>query len=326
VGGRLPGRALRFPLERAARRWGFTLVAEPVTALDAVARRVSTPARTLEFDAVIVAPGSQTTFYGNAALASRFLTLDDVPQAEALHTAAREGRWRHAVVAGGGYTGVELAANLHRLFRRLGRDTRVVVVEKNAAPLSALPAAFQQYAHASFDRLGIEVRTSRTVAAADERTVRLDDGQEFADALAVWAAGVVTPDFVRALPFEKTPQGRLRVRPTLQFAPGCYAAGDAAAFEHRGRPLRMAVQFAIFQGRAAARNALRELAGQPLREWRPVDMGYVVPMANGRGCGVVLGLPVYGALPVLLHYLVSAYRAVGARNRLAVLRALLSRT
>jgi NADH dehydrogenase FAD-containing subunit len=121
---------------------------------------------------------------------------------------------------------------------------------------------------------------------------------------------------------EKTPQGRLRVDRFLQAAPGVFAAGDCASVRRGEGELRMSVQFALSGGTAAARNALLRLAGRPMEEYRPADPGYVIPLANGRACGRVLGMNARGRLPILLHMAMGVYRTPDARQAFRLLAAL----
>jgi len=87
----------------------------------------------------------------------------------------------------------------------------------------------------------------------------------------------------------------------------------------------MAVQFSLAGGAHAAQNVLRSLRGRPLRHFSPPDMGYVVPLADGSGAGVVLGREFFGRLPSVLHYGMCALRSWGWRNRFGVLLDLMRR-
>ena len=61
-----------------------------------------------------------------------------------------------------------------------------------------------------------------------------------------------------------------------------------------------------------------------MRPYRPVDLGYVVPMAGGRSCGRILGSGSFGRLPTFLHYFMSVVRSDGPANRAGVLSDLLA--
>ena len=93
-----------------------------------------------------------------------------------------------------------------------------------------------------------------------------------------------------------------------------------AAFFTGDRPLRMSVQFAISEGELAAGNILRLARGRPGRAYRPFDPGYIVPMANNRSCGELLGATVTGRLPTFLHYLMCACRMPGPAKKIGLFR------
>ncbi|NLI76526.1 MAG: hypothetical protein GX442_08800 [Candidatus Riflebacteria bacterium] len=120
-----------------------------------------------------------------------------------------------------------------------------------------------------------------------------------------------------------TPAGRVRVAATLEAAPGVFVAGDAAGVALPGGFVRMGVQAALTQGWHAAGNLLRGLRGEPLQPYRWLDPGWVVPLANRRGAGFILGLPLFGRLPAFLHYAMSVFRSVGLDTRRHLFRHLL---
>jgi NADH dehydrogenase FAD-containing subunit len=82
--------------------------------------------------------------------------------------------------------------------------------------------------------------------------------------------------------------------------------------------LRMAVQFSIAQGECAAGNIARSIKGHALKKFVVRDLGYIIPLANNRSCGVIFGLKLKGVLPTALHLLMCMYRSYGVRNRLGI--------
>ena len=106
-------------------------------------------------------------------------------------------------------------------------------------------------------------------------------------------------------------------------ADNCFVAGDAAEFLRKGAPLRMAVQFSIAQGNLAAANILRSNRNNPPAKYVPLDLGFVIPMANNKSCGRVMGVNLKGALPTLMHYLMCIYRTRGLINKLRLIRELI---
>lgn len=307
--------AMRHPLAKAADRFGFSFRQETVTRLAPETCSVETQGGTHEADALVIATGTKTTFHGLSFAENQGMPLDTTEDGERIRDVLAQNKTRTVVVCGGGYTGVELATAVRRRDRRENLDRPVVLVDLGNALCAGVPERFQRYVHRHVLGMGIDVRTGTSVQNATAEEIVLSDGETLPNALLLWTAGVGAPDCARSLPAEKTKQGRLYVEPTLQLAERCFAAGDAAAFRHGDGILRMSVQFAISQGQCAADNALRALEGRAPRPFNPFDPGYLIPMANNRACGLVLGCPVYGRLAIFLHYTMCSLRSVGFANR-----------
>jgi NADH dehydrogenase len=321
VGRGLPPAALATPYAPLAARWGFThRRARVVTVEQEAGRILCDDGARLDFDVLIVATGAPASFFGRDDLRPLAIALDSIEEAMLLAEAVRSRPEQRFVVAGGGYTGVEIATHLRVAQRRAGGGGEVVIVESAPTLCHGLPEPFRRYLGRRLEEIGIRLITGARVTAADGEGITLKDGARLAPARLVWSAGVAVGEPARSLGTERTAQGRVKVNDRLQAAGNIFVAGDAAAVTAGRGVLRMAVPFAIGQGHAAAHNALRLLRGRALRPYRPCDPGYVVPLAQGRGCGMVLGVPLYGCLTVALHLAMCAYRSGTAANRLTVLR------
>jgi NADH dehydrogenase len=321
VGRNLPPAALATPYAPLAVRWGFTQRRARAVRVEQAAGRIQCDdGAELQFDVLIVATGAQVSFFGREDLRPRAIALDSIEETVQLAEAVRARPDQRFVVAGGGYTGVEIATHLRAAQRKAGRGGEVAIVESAPTLCHCLPEPFQRYLGRRLETIGVRLIAGARVTGADDGGVTLADGTRLTPARLVWSAGVAVGAPARNLGAEQTAQGRVKVNDRLQAAGNIFMAGDAAAVTSGRGVLRMAVPFAIGQGRAAARNALRLLRGRALCHYRPFDPGYVVPLAQGRGCGVVLGVPLYGRLTVALHLAMCAYRSGSAANRLTVLR------
>jgi NADH:ubiquinone reductase (H+-translocating) len=314
---------LQDKLARVAHRLGIRFLQGRVTAIDAAARTVTTASGNLPFAGLIVATGTRTALPANPAWHSRLLTLDNVADAILIRETAQNDAVEALIVAGAGYTGVETASNLRALARHQRRPPHVVLISRGPELCSGLPLHHRAYLRRELEHQGIDLRLRTTLAAIDQERVTLSDGSQFRSARVIWTGGVGTERWVRSLPWSEGSQGRLTVAANLEVAPGIFAAGDVAAFPTRSGPHRMSVQAALMQGGHAARNLHRHLTGQHLRPYWHFDPGWVVPLAHHHGTGSVLGLPLRGHLPVLLHAFMGLLRTRGVANRLRLLAHLL---
>jgi 3-phenylpropionate/trans-cinnamate dioxygenase ferredoxin reductase subunit len=214
------------------------------------------------FDVLVLATGARPRIppLPGAGLRNVFV-LRGVADAEAIRAALAAGIERVAIV-GGGYIGLEIAAAL----RHLGR--RVTIIEAEERVLKRVASEpVSSFFEALHRENGVEIITRARVAAlaGDGRveSVRLQDGANIpvdAALLAVGAAPNVELAQAAGLAAE---DGVLTDAHGQTSAPGIYACGDCARFTSRryGRSLRVeSVQNAIDQAKCVA----AAIAGKPM--------------------------------------------------------------
>ena len=319
---RVSADAASTPLSALARGSRIRLIQDRVTGIDPAAMRITGESGPYTYDYALLACGTETNLYGRIDAGQHAYRFDSIADAARLRAAVRSHRHSAYVVAGGGYTGIEVASHLRLMIQ--GKHIPVLIVEKGSSIASALPEWMRQYARANLERMHVQILENREVTSVEAAGCSLSDGRTIPGAAVVWVAGVKAPDFTRSLPCGKGTQGRLAVDPCLRLDEHLFAAGDCAWIAPAGQPLRMSVQFAHAGGRNAAANILQSLRGRPLHAFHPLDPGYVVPMANGRACGSVFGVSLRGRLPSVLHYVMCAFRSHGYSRRLLILRGLQS--
>lgn len=278
-----------------------------VTALDPAGRTVRfADGSLLEWDYCILASGAEPAFSLPGTLL--FTGLEGARRAAALPPG-------EVTVVGGGYTGVELAGAFAR------RGLAVRLVEAGPMILGGLPERVRHRVEQALGKSGVEIVTGMQL---ENRSGGLFLGAERLDPpRVVVAAGVRGASGFLPAGLVDTKSGRLPVNPALQAAPSLYAAGDLAGFEWRGRFLRPSVNFALTQGRRAARNVWRECRGKSPRPYRRSDPGYLVPVySRGRAWGSAFGCPLGGRIGLFAHYAVCVLRAFSLRQALRVLRQL----
>jgi len=328
IGGRIVRDHAVLDVAEYLERLGVNFENGEAASVDMAAREVRLKdGHALGYEYLLVCCGSVTNFYGAVEIEKHALKLDSADDAAMIQNTVVTYPQKKFLIVGGGYTGIEIATNIARFLRRHRvRKYNIHVIERQEDILTALPEWMRDYCRLNLCRLRIQLHVGASISQRTESSVTLSNGLRIDDCLFVWAAGVQTPGFVRRLPSEQDPQGRLKVDKTLSFAEGAFAAGDAAAFMKKGRALRMAVQFSLNEGHLAAENILRLCAGRKkLKAYRPLDLGYLVPMANFRACGTVLGVPVLGFVGWILHYAMCIYRSLSLRHRLGIARDILLR-
>lgn len=259
--------------------------------------------RTEIFDAIVVAGGACPAYPDVPGIERHALTLKTT--ADALTIRRELIEVDHAIVVGGGATGVQLAAEASQRHRHL----TVTLVEAADRLLPTLPAPLGRRAQKLLERRGVDVRLEVSVDAVTEDAAHFADGTEL-EGLVIWATGFEA-DGSALLPRVPTRDGRLLVDRDLR-VPGTiavFAAGDIAAHNDLfGCPLPMSAQIADRAGAVAGRNAARVARGLPTSPALLVDLGWVVAMGADIGVAQIgplrLASPFTDRLVPVLHDLI----------------------
>ena len=260
---------------------GVAHVRAKVVAIDKARRVLQLDSGTLAYDALVCAAGSATT-RPSLPGAELLHDLDTFAAAEAteqhLRTlAAKAGNDRAAatvVVIGGGFTGVEAAAEMTARLAALfgdGARPRVVLVERAATIAPEFGPDARAVIATALAQLGVEIRSAATVTAIARDSVTLATGETIAAKTVLWTAGVQASPLTRCIAPAADAHGRLAVDDTLRVASGepIWAAGDSArALVDAAQPAMMSCQHAIPQGKYAGHNALAWLAGKRPRKYQ----------------------------------------------------------
>jgi NADH:ubiquinone reductase (H+-translocating) len=332
---------LRSILRRAP---NVTVFLAEVVSVDLAGRRLVLDEGAMPYDALVLAAGAGHSYFGHddwEPLAPSLKTLEDAleirrrvllayEEAEREQDGAEQRALLTSVVIGGGPTGVELAGALAEISREtIARDfrlidptkARIVLLEGGPRVLAAFPDPLPARAAAALARIGVEVRTGATVTRVTADAVWLG-GEQIRARTVLWAAGVAAAPLTRTLGVPLDRAGRVRVERDLSIPghPEAFAIGDLCAFiAEDGRPLPGLAPVALQQGRAAARNVLHRLAGEPTEAFRYRDRGSMATIGRAAAVAVVGRLRLSG-LPAWLAWLfVHIMFLIGFRNRFLVL-------
>ncbi len=168
---------------------------------------------TLRYDALVIATGAGTNFFGNEAIAAhampmkttiealqiRYKLLQQLEDADRTTDAIEKQALLNVVIVGGGPTGVELAGAIADLKNDvLPKDypdldiskLNVYLLEGSQATLSAMSEKSQQDSLQYLTRLGVHVKLNTLLQHYDGKTAITKDGIKITTHLVIWAAGI----------------------------------------------------------------------------------------------------------------------------------------
>ena len=283
------------------------------------------PRRSFQYDTLIISVGSTTNDFGIKGAAKYSIALDTQEQAEVFHQklhhailkaqtqkkAIQPGQLE-VVIVGAGATGVELAAELHKATREMtaygidrvnpDRDIKISIVEVSPRLLPALPQKLSHSVELELRKLRIHLYMGERVTEVSAKGVKTDSKRFIPSALAVWAAGVKAPDFLKRIDgLETNPINQLLVRSTLQTTrdDSIFAFGDCAAC-----PIEGTDQFVPPRAQAAHQQAsllfktmkLRVKGKVNLPQYTYKDHGSLVNMGKYSTVGNLMGSLMGGSI------------------------------
>jgi NADH dehydrogenase len=304
------------------------------------------------YDSLIIATGSQTSYYGNdnwreqapslktveEATAIRHKILYAFERAERAPTEAEARAWLTFVIVGGGATGLELAGALAEIAKETLRhdfrsiypaESQIFLLDGGSRVLSSYPEDLSAKAEKLVTRLGVKVIKEAFVNHVTEDGVEYKHGGNEVTLNAktvLWAGGVVATDFGRRVAertrTEADRSGRMKVRPDLSLPnyPNIYIAGDLALpLDEKGNPLPGVAQVAIQGGHYAGNAIAARLKGQkalpPFRYFNKGDMAVI-----GRAAAVanIFGFHVSGVIAWLIWLFIHLMYIVQFQSRILV--------
>ena len=309
LGRKLSPEFLQGNIKEFSQRRKINFIKKEIVSVDLASKQVTTSASSYAYDFLVIASGSQSNFFNNQDAQNYAYGLNSVKDAQKISAVLQQDKFDNFIICGGGYTGVEAATNLWLYFKKNNLLKKITIVELAPGILGPLPDWMKVYVQSNLKSMGINILVNTVIERIQEAEVTVSSGDVFQKAMLIWVPGVRTADFIQQMSVPKNPQGRIVVDEYLGFKPDCFCAGDTAFFTVKNNSLRMAIQFAISEGAQAADNIIRSIKSLPLKRFQPLDLGYIIPMANNSSCGRVLGLNVRGRLATFLHYIMCIYRS-----------------
>jgi NADH:ubiquinone reductase (H+-translocating) len=324
-----------------------------VVDIDPLAKRVVlADGAAIEYDSLIVAAGSQTSYYGHdewrqwapgmksieEATNIRHKILYGFEVAERLTDPAERRAWLRFVIVGAGPTGVELAGAIAEIARQTlkndfrsirSQDAEIVLLDGAPRVLMSFPEDLAQKAAGSLAKLGVHVKTGVMVKDVDHDGVTVESHgatDRLESKTVIWAGGVTTPPLAHTLARRTNAEtdrgGRIKVNSDLTIPnyPDVYVVGDLAlASDPDGKVLPGLAQVAMQGGTYAAKAIVRKVEGRtPLPPFKYFDKGELAVIGRAAAVANIFGRHISGLPAWLIWAFVHLLYLVQFRSRITV--------
>ncbi len=337
-----------FPLRKIFKGYkDFYFRMAEAKSVDEATRTLTTTTGTVTYDYLVIATGTDTSFFGNEKLRELTLQMKTIKEALDMRSyvlqnferslTMPEGVERDAlfdyVIAGAGPTGVELAGALAELKKHvLPNDypeldfsrMQIYLIDGSPRVLSAMSEKSSEKAFEYLQSMGVDILLNTRVTDYDGITVTTNTGTVLHSRTLVWAAGVKGIPIHGIDPSVISNSGRILTDRfcKMKSSGAVYILGDAAAIENdpifpKGHP--QVAQVAIQQAISVGKNLVRSLKKEVAREFLYKDKGSMATIGRNRAVVETSVFKTQGFFAWLMWMFVHLMFLVGFRNRLVVL-------
>lgn len=303
----------------------------------------------LAYDHLVFALGNVTDFRGLRGLPEHALPFKNLADAlnlrnhliKAMGEAAveKDDRLRRQlltfVVAGGGFSGVEVVAEINDFVRKTAPDyrgridekeIRVILLHNQDRILPEMGEKLAIFAQRKLANRGVDIRFGTKLTAATSEGAILDDGERIETKTLVSTVPSSPHPLIQSITtLPKSKQGKIEVTDQLQVkeTDDLWAVGDCAAVPLvTGGNCPPTAQHASRQGEACAQNIVNALdSKRQRRTYTFKGMGMMGSLGHHSAVAEVFGLQISGFVAWLMWRAIYLMKLPGAARRTRVLLA-----
>src|SRR6056297_51773 len=224
AGSRVEPESVQVSFQRIFGGTDVNLVTDNIKDIDFDKNTLKSDLRSYSYDYLVIGAGGAPEFFDIPGVQENSFTIWSFDDAIRLRNqiedrfmeAAREPdeakrrRMLTFVVAGAGFTGVELAGEILERKQTLCREyhlkeheVRVIIVEALDTILPILPPKMQNKAERYLRKKGAEIMTEAPVVGAEEGIVKLSDDRSIDTDTFIWTCGIHGSEFTARIPLTK---------------------------------------------------------------------------------------------------------------------------
>ncbi|WP_042275850.1 FAD-dependent oxidoreductase [[Clostridium] dakarense] len=342
AGGRVPEESVKVDLYRIFNRTKVNVVVDYIENVDSNKNVVKTKQGEYNYDYLIIGVGSEPAFFGVEGVKENGFTLwsledalkikahikDRVKEASYERDAEKRKKMLTFVVAGSGFTGIEMAGELLEWKTTLAREYRVdeseirlLVVEAMSTILNMLDRKQADKAEKYMVKHGVEILKDSPIVQVTEESIKLKDGTVIPTETLIWTCGVQANQDLSDMNVEKSRAGRYTANKYMQSQgkENIYVVGDVAYIEEepgKGNPqiVEAAEQTAV----TAAKNIIASIENKEKVEFKSNYHGFMVSIGGRYAVADLMGMKLSGFFAMVMKHLINMVYLFGVNNVHAV--------
>ncbi|WP_054199328.1 FAD-dependent oxidoreductase [Clostridium baratii] len=342
AGGRVPEDSVKIELSRIFHRTKVNVVVDYIENVDSDKNIVKTKQGEFKYDYLIIGTGSEPAFFGVPGVKENGFTLwsledalrikahikNRVKEASFERNAEKRKRMLTFVVAGSGFTGIEMAGELLEWKTTLAKEYRVdekeirlLVVEAMSTILNMLDRKQADKAEKYMVKHGVEILKDSPIVEVTKNTIKLKNGKIIPTETLIWTCGVQANQDLNEMDIEKGRAGRYTANKYMQAVgkENIYVVGDVAYVEEepgKGNPqiVEAAEQTAV----TAVKNIIASIENKEKVEFKSNYHGFMVSIGGRYGVANLMGIKLSGFFAMVMKHLINMVYLFSVNNVHAV--------
>ena len=306
------------------------VVRDKVDSIDYESKTLTSSKETYKYDYLVLGCGAEPAFFGVEGVKEYGFTIWSLKDALKIREhiensfqlakdekdAARRKELLTFVVAGAGFTGIEVVGELFEWKELLCEKHEIDPKEVSLYNVEALPTilpilrpSLQKKAENFLTKKGVKVLTNSPIVKATPDSIVLKDGQVINTKTLIWTCGVQGNSFAVSTGLTQGKRNRIQVNDYMQSMDKeeVYAVGDNAYYEIDGKPIPQIVETALQTGECAAHNIAAAITKTEKKKLALNTHGFMVSIGSHYCVAELMGTPMSGFIAMAMKHLVNLH-------------------
>ncbi len=306
------------------------VVRDKIESIDYEAKTLTSGKETYRYDYLVLGCGAEPAFFGVEGVKEYGFTIWSLKDALKIREhiensfqlakeekdVAKRKELLTFVVAGAGFTGIEVVGELMEWKNILCEKHEIDPKEVNIINVEALPSilpilkpSLQNKAENFLVKKGVKVMKNAPIVKATPNSIVLKDGQVINTGTLIWTCGVQGNSFCMSTGLTEGKRCRVLVNDYMQTVDKeeVYAVGDNAYYEIDGKPIPQIVETALQTGECAAHNIAAAITKTEKKKFVLNTHGFMVSLGSHYCVAELMGTPLSGFMAMASKHLVNLH-------------------
>ena len=339
AGGRVHPESVQIELSKIFARTKVNVVTDLIEKVDTDNKTVKTTNGNYTYDYLVVGTGSEPAFFGVPGVKENGFTLWSFEDAMKIRhhvqkmfklaakerNEAKRKEMLTFVVAGSGFTGIEMAGELLEWKTRLAKEhnvdeneVRLMVVEAMGTILNMLDRKQADKAEKYMVKKGMTILKNSPIVEVAPNKIVLKSGEEIETNTLIWTCGIQANEEVKEYGLETARASRLATNEFMQAVnkEEVFVVGDLNYYEEEeGKGTPQIVEAAIQTGDVIAKNIIALMdKKKDLTKFKSNYHGFMVSIGGKYCVANLAGIKLAGFFAMIMKHLVNLHYLWGVNN------------